>query len=156
MNNLFLTSRHWSLYSFRWDDHDVSHWFNVRVQPRPPAPHSPRRAPALPVCCSPTSHARAAAPRVPRPLAELGRAPAYAAPMMVGTNITRSFALSFRAAPRRLAHSDAIDASILSTVIFHATVHPTAILHAPAPHSPRETSLIDTIICIIFLDNTQA
>ena len=76
--------------------------------------------------------------------------------MMVGTNITLSFASSYRAAPRRLAPSDAIDASILSTTVFHATVHPTAILHAPAPHSPRETSLIDTIICIIFLDGTQA
>ena len=72
--------------------------------------------------------------------------------MMVGTNITLSFVSSFRA-PRCLALSDAI---VLLTAIFHATVHPTAVLHAPAPHSPRETSLIDTIICIIFLDGTQA
>ena len=72
--------------------------------------------------------------------------------MMVGTNITLSFVSSFRA-PRCLALSDAI---VLLTAIFHASVHPTVILHTPASHFPRETSLIDTIICIIFLGDVQA
>ena len=71
---------------------------------------------------------------------------------MLGTNITLSFVSSFRA-PRCLALSDAI---VLLTAIFHASVHPTVILHTPASHFPRETSLIDTIICIIFLGGTQA
>ena len=71
---------------------------------------------------------------------------------MLGTNITLSFVSSFRA-PRCLALSDAI---VLLTAIFHASVHPTVILHTPASHFPRETSLIDTIICIIFLGDVQA
>ena len=73
--------------------------------------------------------------------------------MMIGTNITLSFVSSFRVAQRCLAPSDAI---VLLTAIFHASVHPTVILHAPASHSLRETSLIDTIICIIFLGDVQA